>query len=61
MLTAKLLSSVLWHCWLGVRKSSWPVKIVWWRAGVVICIQQDANDLHKVQLMRLSSCYLLLH
>jgi len=22
--------SVLWHCWLGVRKSIWPVKIEWW-------------------------------
>jgi len=23
------LPSVLWHCWLGVRKSIWPVKIQW--------------------------------
>ena len=21
---------VLWHCWLGVRKSIWPVKSEWW-------------------------------
>ena len=24
------ISSVLGHCWSGVRKSIWPVKIVWW-------------------------------
>ena len=23
--------SVLWHCWLGVRKSIQPIKIKWWR------------------------------
>ena len=28
---------VLWHCWLGVRKSIRPVKIEWWGVGVVIC------------------------
>ena len=22
--------SVLWHGWLGIRKSIWPVKIEWW-------------------------------
>ena len=25
-----LLPSVLWHCWLGIRKSIQPVKIEWW-------------------------------
>ena len=29
------LPSVLWHCWLGVRKSIRPIKIEWWGAGVV--------------------------
>ena len=31
--------SVLWHCWLGVRKSIWPVR--------------GADCLHMVQLMSL--------
>jgi len=36
--------SVLWHCWLGVRKSMHPVKIGWWGVGVergevqIVCI-----------------------
>ena len=30
-----ILPSVLWHCWLGVRKSIRPVKIEWWGVGVV--------------------------
>jgi len=30
------LPSVLWHCWLVVRKSIRPVKIEWWGAGVVV-------------------------
>jgi len=30
--------SVLWHCWLGVRKSIRPVKCEWWGIGVVICL-----------------------
>ena len=46
--------SVLWHCWLGVRKSTWPVKIEWWGAGVVICLERCADCLHiMVQLMLL--------
>jgi len=32
--------SVLGHCWLGVRKSIWPVKN--WGAGVVICLEWGA-------------------
>ena len=39
--------SVLWHCWLGVRKSIRPVKIEWWGVGMVICL------LYMVQLMPL--------
>ena len=46
--------SVLWHCWLGVRKSNRHVKIEWWR-GVVICLEQGADCLHLVQLLPLLS------
>ena len=43
---------MLWHCWLGGRKSIRPVKNMERRcAGVVICLERDANDLHMVQLM----------
>jgi len=34
-----LLPSVLQHCWLGIRKSIQHVKIDWWGAGVVICLE----------------------
>jgi len=50
-----LSSSVLWHCWLGVSKSTRPVKIEWWGAGVVIWLKQSASDMHMVQLMPLMS------
>jgi len=53
---------VLWHCWLGVRKSIRPVNNwVWWGVGVVICLERGANDLHMVQLMPLPpivSCFI---
>jgi len=51
--------SVLWHCWLGARKDIRPVKTEWWGAGVVICLEWDA-DLHMAQLMPLAltvSCF----
>jgi len=51
--------SVLWCCWLGGRKSIWPVKTEWWNAGVVICLERNAN-LHMGQLMPLPitvSCF----
>ena len=55
------LPSVLWRCWLGVRKGIQPVKnMEWWGAGVVICLERAANDLHMVQLMPLPPRYLLL-
>ena len=38
--------SVQWRCWLGVRKSIWPVKIEWWGASMVICLEWAANDTH---------------
>jgi len=44
---------VLWHYWLGVRKSIQPVKIEWWGVGVVICLEQAADCLHMVQLVPL--------
>jgi len=53
------MPSVLSRCWLGARKCIRPVKTEWWGAGVVICLQRDA-DLHMAQLMPLPltvSCY----
>ena len=45
------LPSVLWPCWLGGRKGFRPAKKTeWWGAGVVICLERDA-DLHMAQLM----------
>jgi len=32
-----------------------PVKIQWWRVGMVICLEQGADCLHMVQLMPLPS------
>jgi len=47
--------SVLWRCWLGVRKSIWPVK-----NWVVVCCLERGADLHMAQLMPLPltvSCF----
>ena len=55
----RMLPSVLWRCWLGGRKGIRPVKTEQWGAGVVICLEQDA-DLHLAQLMPLPltvSCF----
>jgi len=49
----EFLPSVLWQCWLGVRKSIRPVKIEWWGVDVVICLVWGADCLHMVQLMPL--------
>ena len=55
------LPSVLWRCWLGIRKSVRPVKnMEWWDVGMVICLQRGANDLLMVQLMPLLTRHLLL-
>ena len=59
-----LISSYIWPsvarcCWLGGRKGIRPVKIEWWGAGVVICLEQGA-DLHMAQQMPLPltvSCF----
>ena len=46
----KDMPSVLWHCWLGVRKSIQPVKIEWWGVG----LERVAGCLHiMAQLMPL--------
>jgi len=53
------LMTVLWRCWLGVRKGIQPVKTEWWGAGVVICLERGV-DLHMTQLMPLPltvSCF----
>jgi len=57
--SGKWVPSVLWHCWLGGRKSIRPVKTEWWGDGVVICLELRA-DLHMAQLMPLPltvSCF----
>ena len=55
------LPSVLWRCWLGGRKGIRPVKNMEWRgAGVVICLERGANDLHMVQLMPLPPRHLFM-
>jgi len=38
---------------VGGRKVIRPVKTKWWGTGVVICLEQGANDLHMFQLMPL--------
>ena len=48
-----LMPSVLWHCWLGIRKSIQSVKIECWGVGVVICLERGADCLHMLQLMPL--------
>ena len=53
MTSNKHLPSLLWHCWLGVRKSIWPGKIEWLGVGVVICLERGADCLHMIQLMPL--------
>ena len=55
------MPSVLWRCWLGGRKGVRLVKnMEWWGAGMVICLEWGANDLHMVQLMPLPPHHLLL-
>ena len=55
VINISLCALVLWHCWLDVRKSTWPVKIGWWGVGVVICLEWGTDCLHMVQLMPLHS------
>ena len=58
---AVFLPSVLWHCWLGIRKSIRPVKnwvMRCWR-GYLSGVR--SNALHVVQLMPLPPHHLMLH
>ena len=49
-----IVALVLWHCWLGIRKSIRPVKSGVMRCWVlVICLEWGADCLHMVQLMPL--------
>jgi len=51
--------SVFRRCWLGGRKGIRPVKTERWGAGMVICLERDA-DLHMAQLVPLPltvSCF----
>jgi len=36
------LPSVLWHCWLVIRKTIQSVKNEWWGVGMVICLERGA-------------------
>ena len=45
--------SVLWLCWLGIRKSIHHLNIECWGVGVVVCLEWGADCLHMVQLMPL--------
>jgi len=58
------LHLVLCRCWLGIRKSIRHVEIEWWGAGVVICLEWGAYDLHMIQLMPLPppiiSCFIII-
>ena len=59
MCVGRAVSSVLWRCWLGGRKGIRPVKNERWGAGMVICLERNA-DLRMAQLMPLPltvSCF----
>jgi len=56
-----LVPSVLWHCWLGDRKGVWFLKTEWLGTGMVICLEEGANDLYMVQLMPLPTHHVLLY
>jgi len=52
-------TNVLWHCWLGIRKSIRPVKNEWCIGMVTVCLKLGANDLHMVQVMPLPPQYIV--
>jgi len=39
-----VLPSVLLRCWLGGRKGIWLLKTELWGTGLVICLEQGANN-----------------
>jgi len=45
---------------VGRQEGLLACKKQWWGTGVVICLEQGANDLHMVQLMPLPPHHLLL-
>ena len=47
------MPSVLWRCWLGIRKGIWPVKIWLMRCWRGYLLERSANGLHMVQLIPL--------
>jgi len=55
-----ILPSLLWHCWLGFRKSI-HVDVEWWVTGTIISLKWGANDWHMDQQMSLPSHHLLPH
>ena len=55
---AVYLPWVLWHGWVSGRASG-LYKMEWWGAGVVICLDWSASDLHMVHLLPLPSHRLL--
>jgi len=50
-----ILPSLLWHCWLGIKKSIQPIKIEWWGASLVICLER------KVQMICIWSSWCHCH
>jgi len=50
--------SVLWYCWLVGRKSTQPIKIEWWGAGMVICLERSTYVLHMIHLKPIISCFI---
>ena len=47
-----VLSFVDWE--VGLEQHPACEKLEWWGTGMVICLEQGANDLHMVQLMPLA-------
>ena len=52
----QFLHSVLWHCWLGARTSTRPVKIEWWGVGAD-CFQVVLEK----RLLKVCSVVVLIH
>jgi len=50
LISVNLFRSVLRHFWLGIGRSIQPVDISVRDAGVVICLEQGADDLRMVKL-----------
>jgi len=48
---------MLWHCWLGIRKRIWPVKMEWWGAGMMqmICMWSSWCNCHTIH------CFIKIH